>query len=151
MVISESYISLMSNGLETGQLKPSIIVFDNAHSILQGHGGTTGVNVEEGSGFIIPDTVNIHISYPLNSYTLSQLNLQSINPFMIVNRERGKEVIHTFFFPRKSRKSTKICFTLLCIRYSHHLLLQFIGNEMANDSSNPALRPALRAPPFTIE
>jgi LruC domain-containing protein len=97
-VISESYISLMSNGLETGQLKPTIIVFDNAHSILQGHGGTTGVNVEEGSDFIIPDTVNIHISYPLNLYTLNQLNLQSFNPFMIVNRERGKE-IHLADYP----------------------------------------------------
>jgi LruC domain-containing protein len=90
--LKENYITLMSNGLEAQQAHPTIIVFDNAYNILPGQSGSTGVNVEPGKPYIAPDTIKIHLTYPPNTYTLNQLNQTAFNPFLIINKTRGREV-----------------------------------------------------------
>jgi len=90
--VKENYITLLPNGLEAQQPKPTVIVFDNAMKVLPNTGGSMGVNVEQGVPFVTPDTVTIHLSFPQNTYSLNQLDLSSFNPFLIVNQIRGREV-----------------------------------------------------------
>ena len=99
--IKENYITIQPNGLEAQQVHPTIIVFDNAYNILPGHSGATGVNVEQNMPYVIPDTVKIHLVYPSNTYTLGQLNQTAFNPFLIVNKTRGREV-HLADYPPTS-------------------------------------------------
>ncbi|NVO21595.1 MAG: LruC domain-containing protein [Bacteroidetes bacterium] len=90
--LQEKYITLLPNGLEAQQAKPTFIVFDNAFRILSGNSGTFGVNVQSGETFIPSDTVKIRLNYPINKYTLTQLDQTEINPFLIVNKDRSKEI-----------------------------------------------------------
>jgi LruC domain-containing protein len=99
--LTEDYISLLSNGLESQQAKPTIIVFDNAFQSSLKSTSIFGMNVQPGEPFHVPDTVKIHLTYPPNTYSLSQLNFTSFNPFLIVNKVRGKE-IHLADFPPTS-------------------------------------------------
>jgi LruC domain-containing protein len=81
---TEGYIQTNANGTEAGQSSATIIVFDNAWQ--QGHG-----NTERDAAFIIPDTltVNIKLTTPVDA---NAFGLAPFNPFIIVNKERGKEV-----------------------------------------------------------
>ena len=98
-VLHENYISLLPNGLEAQQTHPTIIVCDNVYDVLPGQSGVTGVNVVQGIPFITPDTVSIHLTYTPNTYTLNQLNITAFNPFLIVNKTRGREVHLANFTP----------------------------------------------------
>ena len=90
--LSENFISLNGNNTETGQQKATIIVFDNAYYVLRHPGGGQRfVNTEPGSTHVTPDTleVNIRLSTP---QSIANAGLAPYNPFLIVNKERGKEV-----------------------------------------------------------
>lgn len=95
--IEEGYITLGENGLEEGQSKPTIIVFDNVNRIMPSPTGF-GVNVESDKPYVDPDTTIINIAFENSNYTLSDLNLDEFNPFLIINGERGKE-IHLSDYP----------------------------------------------------
>ncbi len=99
--LHENYITLSANGLEASQAHPTFIVFDNAYKLMPGQSGVSGVNVEPGVPWITPDTVRIHLLFPANTYTLSQLNQAAFNPFLIVNKTRGREV-HLADYPPTS-------------------------------------------------
>ena len=90
--IKSKYITLNSNGTEANQKKPTIIVFDNVFSTLQYPGVGVGVNTTIGLPYVAPDTISIHITYPANKYSEEQLDIAHFNPFIIVNKERGREV-----------------------------------------------------------
>jgi len=90
--LQHDYITLDANGLEAGATRPTIIVFDDAFDILHRQSGYSGVNVIPGNPYIMPDTVKIHLGYTPNTYTLAQLNLENFNPFLIVNKTRGREI-----------------------------------------------------------
>lgn len=81
---TEGYIQNNANGTEAGQSSATIIVFDNAWQ----HGQA---NTERNAAFIIPDTltVNIKLSTPMDA---DVFGIAPFNPFIIVNKERGKEV-----------------------------------------------------------
>ena len=85
-------IKLASNGLESGQNKPTFIVFDNSTSLLKYPGSGIGENTTLGAPYVKPDTIVLHIVYTPDKYTLADLNITAFNPFMIVNQIRGKEV-----------------------------------------------------------
>jgi len=87
-----SYIILNSNGTEANQNKPTIIVFDNVFKVLQHPGVGTGINTTMGLPYVTPVTITIHITYTNNTYTEQQLDIAHFNPFIIVNKVRGKEV-----------------------------------------------------------
>ena len=91
-VIHENYLMLNTNGTEQGQNKPTIIVFDNAFDVLQYPGSGYGINTIPGITYVTPVTITIHITYTPNTYTAADLDITHFNPFIIVNKERGKEV-----------------------------------------------------------
>ena len=88
--IEEGYINLSANGIEEDQNKPTVIVFDNANNILHGSGGF-GVNVDE-SPYVEPDTLVISMIITPNIYIAAEFDLINFNPFLIINKIRGKEV-----------------------------------------------------------
>ncbi len=94
--IEEGYINLNANGIEEDQNKPTVIVFDNANNILHGSGGF-GVNVDE-SPYVEPDTLVVSLIITPNIYHAAEFDLINFNPFLIINKIRGKEV-HLVNYP----------------------------------------------------
>jgi len=90
--ITKNYITLAGNGTESGQLKPTIIVFDDAYSEMPHPGNGIGVNTEKSAPYVTPVTIVINIDVKPNTYTVSDLNIQGFNPFIIVDQQRGIEV-----------------------------------------------------------
>jgi len=90
--LTENYISLNSNGTESGQSLPTIIVFDNAFNEMQHPGTGIGINTEMDAPYVEPAELVIEIVFPSATYTLNDLNISSFNPFKIVNLNRGVEI-----------------------------------------------------------
>ncbi len=90
--ITESYLSLESNGVESGQTVPTIIVYDNAYNEMEHPGMGIGVNTEEDAPYVEPVTLEIRIYFPENTYTFAQVDIANFNPFIIVNQDRAVEV-----------------------------------------------------------
>lgn len=88
--IKDKYITLSANGTEAGQSKATIIAFDNAYTLMAAPDGGF-VNTEMDKTKITPYefTTTITFSEPI---FLSELGSAPFNPFMIVNKERGKEI-----------------------------------------------------------
>lgn len=81
---TEGYIQNNANGTEAGQSDATIIVFDNAWN--HGYSNTRADQV-----FVKADTitVNINLVSPIDP---DSFGVAPFNPFMIINKERGKEV-----------------------------------------------------------
>ncbi|HKK09576.1 MAG TPA: LruC domain-containing protein [Bacteroidales bacterium] len=90
--IKENYISLEANGIESGQSRPTIIVFDNAYKQMPHPGNGIGVNTEENAPYVTPDTIQISMTFPTNQYSYNDLDISNFNPFLIVDQTRGIEV-----------------------------------------------------------
>jgi LruC domain-containing protein len=90
--LTETYIMLNNNGTEANQSIPTIIVYDNAYKQMQHPGTGIGVNTDPTATYVTPDTLNITITFPTNAYSFNQLNISNFNPFLIVNKTRGREV-----------------------------------------------------------
>jgi LruC domain-containing protein len=89
--LTDGYIHLNDNGTETGQAKPTIIVYDNAFKQMTSPGGI-GVNTDPAQPYVTPKTLTITINVKPNTYLYSDLNISNFNPFLIVNKVRGVEV-----------------------------------------------------------
>jgi LruC domain-containing protein len=90
--IKGNYIVLNSNGTEAGQSKATIIVVDNGFNILPNPGApSVGTNTTPGATYVQPkeQAITINLNTPVG---LSVMGLPPYNPFMIVNRNREKEV-----------------------------------------------------------
>lgn len=81
---TEGYIQTNSNGTEAGQSSATVIVFDNAWK--HGYG-----NTKQGEAFIVPDTITVDINL-VTPVGANDFGIAPFNPFIIVNKERGKEV-----------------------------------------------------------
>ncbi|WP_083139841.1 LruC domain-containing protein [Polaribacter reichenbachii] len=81
---TEGYIQNNANGTEANQSNATIIVFDNAKQ----HGFA---NTRQDQTYQAADTlkVNIKLTTPVNQ---DVFGLAPYNPFIIINKERGKEV-----------------------------------------------------------
>lgn len=90
--LMDGYISLNPNGTEAGQSLPTIIVFDNAYKLMPYPGVGIGVNTSPEAPYVTPDTVKIKMVFTPNKFTLNDLNINTFNPFLIVNKNRGVEV-----------------------------------------------------------
>jgi len=90
--INYNYVTLNGDGIEQGQAKPTMIVFDDAYNTLEYPGSGIGVNTTPGVTYVEPDTIDILMTYTPNTFTLQDLNIAAFNPFMIANMERGKEI-----------------------------------------------------------
>ncbi|MCL6265137.1 LruC domain-containing protein [Flagellimonas myxillae] len=71
-VLTEGYINVAENGLEQGQDRAVVILFDNNETMLN-----------------IPSTVTIDFTTPI---TTNQLGIAPFNPFLIVAKDRGREI-----------------------------------------------------------
>lgn len=71
-VLTENFINVASNGVEQGQDRAVIILFDNNETMLH-----------------VPTTVSVKFTTPI---TTNQLGLAPFNAFLIVARDRGKEI-----------------------------------------------------------
>ena len=84
--LTESIISNNANGTENGTTFPSIILFDNAKTLLVGSS-----NTDPTKSFLTPDTLEISINFntPVINWNL-EFPLQ--NPFIFVDQNRGREI-----------------------------------------------------------
>ena len=71
-VLTEGYINLAANGVEEGQNRAVVILFDNNETMLN-----------------VPSQVKMRFTTPLS---LAQLGIAPFNPFLIVNKDRGREI-----------------------------------------------------------
>ena len=71
-VLNEGYINVAANGVEEGQNRAVVILFDNNETMLN-----------------IPTQVNVRFTTPLS---LAQVGIAPFNPFLIVNKDRGREI-----------------------------------------------------------
>ncbi len=90
--INYNYVTLNADGIEQGQDKPTLVVFDDAYNTLEYPGSGIGVNTTPGVTYVEPDTIDILMTYTPNTFTLQDLNISAFNPFMMANMERGKEI-----------------------------------------------------------
>jgi LruC domain-containing protein len=86
-----SWLNNAANGTENGQTYANIVVFDDAQKILPSPGGS-GTNVIPANGRVAPDTTNLVITFVTSSGQELQLSDFNLNPYIIVNQIRGKEV-----------------------------------------------------------
>ena len=88
---TQNIINLTDKNLEDGQEKAVVIFFDNAFDLLPHPGGSTGVNVQIGETYVQPVEKEflVTFSYPLSPENLGQV---PFNPFVFVNKERGREI-----------------------------------------------------------
>ncbi len=89
---TENIISLESNGTESGQSIPTIIVFDNAFNEMIHPGGGIGINTEETAPYVQPVTIVIDIQVAANVYTYNDIDIANFNPFIFVDGNRAVEV-----------------------------------------------------------
>jgi LruC domain-containing protein len=90
--LTDNYITNSPNGTEAGQSKATIILFDNGYTVLlHPNDQFVGVNTSPGSIYVTPDTlfVSITLATPV---ALSVMGTPPYNPFIIVNKTRGREV-----------------------------------------------------------
>lgn len=90
--LREQYVQLDANGLEHGQAKPTIIVFDDAFNLMPHPGQGIGVNTTPGAPYVTPVMITVHMAFSSPIYTMGQINIGNFNPFIMVDKTRGLEV-----------------------------------------------------------
>ncbi len=86
----ESIINNAANGLEVGQSKATMIVFDNGHKLMEQQAGRF-INTETASPYITPDTIEVSLVFT-TPQDLNSLGSAPFNPFIFTQRGRGYEV-----------------------------------------------------------
>jgi LruC domain-containing protein len=101
-----------SNGLESAQTLPTVIVFDDAFRVI----GTENVlmNTDPTLAPVATRTLNVTVTFMQNgvpgsggAVSLSQLPLSQFNPFLVSNGDRRREV-HQAHFPPSSLAVTTV-------------------------------------------
>lgn len=88
--ITKNFLSLNSNGTESGQNKAVIFVYDSPEPLINRVSGSMFNTIKtNGTGSF--DTVSVHVTFssPLAS---SKLTMGKINPFIIIDGQRGVEL-----------------------------------------------------------
>jgi LruC domain-containing protein len=101
-----SWVINSSNGTESGQTFANIIVFDDAFKILPSPGGS-GVNVDPANPYATPVDMNITVSFTTASGEAISASDITLNPYLIINQERGKEV-HLANYVPSSKANTNL-------------------------------------------
>jgi LruC domain-containing protein len=86
--LHSGYITNNANGTEAGQTNAVFIVTDNVHD----HFSTGGfVNTQEEDNYFEPQTVTLGIDL-VSPKTYAEIGAVPYNPFLIISRDRGREV-----------------------------------------------------------
>lgn len=110
--------------LESGQTKPVIPVFSNAHSYMPGI-----ANTRHGHTVYPSQTITILMTVPSNTYLAADFGLESWNPFMVINQERGREV-HLINHPPTDLANTLILGTKSDASVPSSLLFYQTANKL---------------------
>lgn len=89
--LTDGYVTLNSNGTESGQSKAVVMVFDNAHTVLDYPGSGIGINTTPGA----PQAPAVTLSLDFNltqPVGVAEFGYPPYNAFMVVNQTRGREV-----------------------------------------------------------
>lgn len=111
-LLSEGYITLEPNNVESDQEYAVMIMSDNVDNVLPNPGGSGFVNTVETDPYQPPVILEFHIEFPwlhrpyygcsvpwwAYTWTTTALCYEDVNPFLIISGERGKEV-HLADFP----------------------------------------------------
>ncbi len=90
-VIEDAYIPLNANNTEAGLTNTVIVVFDDAYNVLQYPGSGTGINTEPTAPYVEPVAVSLTVSF-VQPIALNEIGTPPFNPFLIINKNRSKEV-----------------------------------------------------------
>jgi len=88
--LQEGFINLDANNTESNQQNATIIVFDNLFNLFDGFQGGW-LNTDPESPYYQPESLTVVISLT-NPLEISTLGLPPYNPFIIINKERGREL-----------------------------------------------------------
>lgn len=88
--IHQGGISVDGKGLETGQAKPVIIVYETVEDVINRPGGSL-YNTIPANPQGTPDTVNIVMTFT-NPIAVSSIGTVPYNPFIFVDENRGHEI-----------------------------------------------------------
>jgi LruC domain-containing protein len=88
--LTENYLSLTSNGTENNQTNSVVFLFDNAFNTI-GSSGSQFVNTKPDVAYVDPDTNQLVVTYSSPTST-NVTGTAPYNPFIVVDRDRGKEV-----------------------------------------------------------
>ena len=89
--LTDGVFTVNAAGVESGQTNAVIPVFDNIFKQLPSAGGT-GVNTDTTVSSVPTKTVTVTVTYQSGKLTLSDVSAAKFNPFMVINKTRGKEV-----------------------------------------------------------
>jgi LruC domain-containing protein len=89
--LRRSLVSIGSNGTELGQSKATIIIFDDGFDQLPWPGSGIGTNTMSGLPYVQPRTLQILIKLT-SPVSPSVVGEPPFNPFIFINRTRGREV-----------------------------------------------------------
>ncbi|QJD95795.1 LruC domain-containing protein [Mucilaginibacter robiniae] len=101
-----NYITMASNGVESGQSKAVIIPFDNHEALIKNPDGSYLINTLASKDKVTSDvaTVQVNLTSPVDQASLLPA---SFNPFLISNLRRGYEV-HLPGFAPTDKATTKL-------------------------------------------
>lgn len=87
LVNNTQVVTIGANGCETGQSKAVIIPFDNAYNAMN---ASTPFNTITGGQYLSRDTISMNITFT-RPLTLAEFGSAPFNPFIIINKTRGRE------------------------------------------------------------
>lgn len=96
-----------TSGFESGQSKPTMIMFDNVYSVMVHPGQGIGVNTDPLAPKVDYDTIQFKIFVTPNTYTIAQLGINSFNPFIFQNGVRSHE-IHLANYPPTDKANMEL-------------------------------------------
>ncbi len=99
-----NWLTLSGNGTESGQTYANIVVFDDALRIMPNQGGSC-INTYSGNPFVTPDTTNITVSFTTAAGQAIDPSIIRVNPYIIINQTRNKEVHLANFAPTDKASS----------------------------------------------
>lgn len=105
-LVNVSNIVVSGGVLDNAETLPTIIVFNNANSLMSPISGF-GVNVVKENPYVQPVDIDVTISFPLGTYTIGNLNISEFNPFIFVKGDRAHEV-HLPDYPPTLRASAAL-------------------------------------------
>ena len=85
-------VNLGANGLENGQSKPTIIVYEDSYDIMAHPGSGIGVNTTPGAPSVPTETITITMTFSEGTFTANDLDIANFNPFIFANETRGREI-----------------------------------------------------------
>jgi len=105
-VLKSNYITLASNGVESGQTNAVIIPFDNTDDLINNPDGAFFVNTLNSKAKVTGTTASVLITLT-SPIAQSTLTPSAFNPFLISNQRRGYE-IHLVGYAPTSKANTKL-------------------------------------------